>query len=92
MTRTGSFEELGTLPRLYEKITVTTDATYHVQLSGTFYDYDDASRTAAQYSGGFAAYEDGAFYARAGSYTSLSARGPQQPNMAALPSAAAARA
>ena len=69
----GSFEELGTLPQLYEKITVTTDTTYHVQLSGTFYDYDDASRTAAQYSGGFAAYEDGAFYARAGSYTSLSA-------------------
>ena len=52
----GSFEELGALPRLYEKITVTTDTTYHVQLSGTFYDYDDASRTAAQYSGGFAAY------------------------------------
>ena len=69
----GSFEELGALPQLYEKITVTTDTTYHVQLSGTFYDYDDASRTAAQYSGGFAAYEDGAFYARAGSYTSLSA-------------------
>ena len=69
----GSFEELGALPRLYEKITVTTDTTYHVQLSGTFYDYNDASRTAAQYSGGFAAYEDGAFYARAGSYTSLSA-------------------
>ena len=69
----GSFEELGTLPQLYEKITVTTDTTYHVQLSGTFYDYGDASRTAAQYSGGFAAYEDGAFYARAGSYTSLSA-------------------
>ena len=61
----GSFEELGALPQLYEKITVTTDTTYHVQLSGTFYDYDDASRTAAQYSGGFAAYEDGAFYARA---------------------------
>ena len=60
----GSFEELGALPQLYEKITVTTDTTYHVQLSGTFYDYDDASRTAAQYSGGFAAYEDGAFYAR----------------------------
>ena len=72
-TTGGSFEELGTLPQLYEKITVTTDTTYHVQLSGTFYDYDDASRTAAQYSGGFAAYEDGAFYARAGSYTSLSA-------------------
>ena len=69
----GSFKELGALPQLYEKITVTTDTTYHVQLSGTFYDYDDASRTAAQYSGGFAAYEDGAFYARAGSYTSLSA-------------------
>ena len=69
----GSFEELGALPQLYEKITVTTDTTYHVQLSGTFYDYGDASRTAAQYSGGFAAYEDGAFYARAGSYTSLSA-------------------
>ena len=69
----GSFEELGALPQLYEKITVTTDTTYHVQLSGTFYDYDDASRTAAQYSGGFAAYENGAFYARAGSYTSLSA-------------------
>ena len=69
----GSFEELGALPQLCEKITVTTDTTYHVQLSGTFYDYDDASRTAAQYSGGFAAYEDGAFYARAGSYTSLSA-------------------
>ena len=48
----GSFEELGALPQLYEKITVTTDTTYHVQLSGTFYDYDDASRTAAQYSGG----------------------------------------
>ena len=44
----GSFEELGALPQLYEKITVTTDTTYHVQLSGTFYDYDDASRTAAQ--------------------------------------------
>ena len=69
----GSFEELVALPQLYEKITVTTDTTYHVQLSGTFYDYGDASRTAAQYSGGFAAYEDGAFYARAGSYTSLSA-------------------
>ena len=69
----GSFEELGALPQSYEKITVTTDMTYHVQLSGTFYDYDDASRTAAQYSGGFATYEDGAFYARAGSYTSLSA-------------------
>ena len=55
----GSFEELGALPQLYEKITVTTDTTYHVQLSGTFYDYDDASRTAAQYSGGFATYEDG---------------------------------
>ena len=40
----GSFEELGALPQLYEKITVTTDTTYHVQLSGTFYDYDDASQ------------------------------------------------
>ena len=35
----GSFEELGALPQLYEKITVTTDTTYHVQLSETFYDY-----------------------------------------------------
>lgn len=69
----GSFEELGALPQLCEKITVTTDTTYHVQLSGTFYDYDDASRTAAQYSGGFVAYEDGDFYVRVGNYTSLSA-------------------
>lgn len=58
---------------MYEKITVTTDTTHHVQLSGTFYDYDDASRTAAQYSGGFVAYEDGDFYVRVGNYTSLSA-------------------
>ena len=68
----GSFEALGALPESCEKIMVTTDTTYHVQLSDTFYDYDDASRAAAQYSGGFAAYEDGRFYARAGSYRSMS--------------------
>lgn len=30
----GDFEELGELPRSYEKITVTTDETYHAQLPG----------------------------------------------------------
>ena len=67
------FTALAALPASCGKITVTTDTTYHVQLSGAFYDYDDASRAAAQYNGGFAAYEDGAFYARTGSYASLSA-------------------
>ena len=67
----GDFEELGELPRSYEKITVTTDETYHAQLPDAFYDYDDAARAAVEYSDGFAAYEGGAFYVRVGSYGSL---------------------
>ena len=44
----GDFEELGELPRSYEKITVTTDETYHAQLPDAFYDYDDAARAAVE--------------------------------------------
>lgn len=32
----GSFEELGALPQLYEKITVTTDTTYHCSFPARF--------------------------------------------------------
>ena len=62
-----SFVQLAALPASYEKITVTQDTTYHVQLAGTFYDYASAAARAAQY-GGFAAYDNGAFVARVGSY------------------------
>ena len=68
----GSFETLAALPQSYEKITVTQDKTYHAQLAETFYDYASASMRASQY-GGFAAYENGTFYVRVGSYASLSA-------------------
>ncbi len=63
-----SFVQLTVLPASYEKITVTQDKTYHVQLSETFYDYASASARAAQY-GGFAAYDNGAFVARVGNYS-----------------------
>ena len=63
-----SFVQLAALPPSYEKITVTQDKTYHVQLSETFYDYASASARAAQY-GGFAAYDNGAFVVRVGSYS-----------------------
>lgn len=67
-----SFVQLAALPASYEKITVTQDKTYHAQLAETFYDYASASMRASQY-GGFAAYENGTFYVRVGSYASLSA-------------------
>lgn len=63
-----NFVQLAALPASYEKITVTQDKTYHVQLSETFYDYASASARAAQY-GGFAAYDNGAFVARVGNYS-----------------------
>ena len=62
-----SFVQLAALPASYEKITVTQDTTYHVQLAGTFYDYASAAARAAQY-GGFAAYDNGTFVVRVGSY------------------------
>ena len=66
-----SFVQLAALPSSYEKITVTQDKTYHVQLTETFYDYASAAARAAQY-GGFAAYDNGAFVARVGSYSDYS--------------------
>ena len=63
-----SFVQLAALPASYEKITVTQDKTYHVQLAETFYDYASAAARAVQY-GGFAAYDNGAFVARVGSYS-----------------------
>lgn len=63
-----SFVQLAALPASYEKITVTQDKTYHVQLSESFYDYASAEARAAQY-GGFAAYDNGAFVARVGNYS-----------------------
>ena len=63
-----SFVQLAALPASYEKITVTQDKTYHVQLSESFYDYASAEARAAQY-GGFAAYDNGVFVARVGNYS-----------------------
>ena len=63
-----SFVQLAALPASYEKITVTQDKTYHVQLSESFYDCASAEARAAQY-GGFAAYDNGVFVARVGNYS-----------------------
>ena len=63
-----SFVQLAALPASYEKITVTTDKTYHPQLAETYYDYASASARAAQFYGGFAAYDNGSFVVRIGSY------------------------
>lgn len=67
-----SFTALAQLPASVEKITVTTDSTYHVQLGEAFYDYASAAARAAQL-GGFAAYENGAFVVRVGSYRDFTA-------------------
>lgn len=63
----GSFTALITLPAAYEKITVTPDTSYHVQLPQVFYSASDAQQCAAQY-GGFAACENGMYYVRLGSF------------------------
>ena len=63
-----SFVQLTVLPASYEKITVTQDKTYHVQLSESFYDCASAEARAAQY-GGFAAYDNGVFVVRVGNYS-----------------------
>ena len=67
-----SFTALAQLPASVEKITVTTDSAYHVQLGEAFYDYASAAARAAQL-GGFAAYENGAFVVRVGSYRDFTA-------------------
>lgn len=63
----GAFTQLAALPAAQEKITMTADTTYHVQLPQAFFDALSAQQAAAQY-GGFAAWEGGAFYVRLGAY------------------------
>ena len=62
-----NFVQLAALSAGCEKITVTEDRSYHVQLAETFYDYAAASLRASQY-GGFAAYDNGVFVVRVGNY------------------------
>ncbi len=63
-----SFVQLAALPASYEKITMTPDRTYHPQLGETYPDYASAAARAAQFYGAFAAYDNGAFVVRVGSY------------------------
>lgn len=68
----GAFTELFRLSAAQEKITMTTDTAYHVQLAGEWYDASRAEATAAQY-GGYVAYENGAFCVRLGTYSDYAA-------------------
>ncbi len=43
---------------------------YHIQIPGDFGSYEEAAQTAAQYSGGFVAWIDGAYQVRTGAYAS----------------------
>ena len=63
-----SFVQLAALPTNYEKITMTVDKTYHPQLNEVYYDYASATARAAQFYGAFAAYDNGVFVVRIGSY------------------------
>lgn len=53
-------------------ISNTVVGCYHIQIPGSFYDYDDAAASADSY-GGFVAWIDGAYQVRVGAYTSKSA-------------------
>ena len=46
---------------------------YHIQIPGAFGSYEEAAQTAAQYSGGFVAWIDGAYQVRTGAYASKEA-------------------
>lgn len=63
------FTELGYVGSEYEKITVTTETTYAVELDETYADFDEA-REAADDCGGYVAYIMGEYRVRMGTYTS----------------------
>ncbi len=63
-----SFVQLAALPASCEKITMTADNTYHPQLGEAYSDYASAAARAAQFSGAFAAWDNGAYVVRVGSY------------------------
>lgn len=65
------FVELGYVGNEYEKITVTTETTYAVELDETFCDFDDA-RAAADVYGGYPSYVMGEYRVRIGTYPSKS--------------------
>ena len=46
---------------------------YHLQLPGSYSSYADAASAAAMYAGGFVAYVEGVYYARAGNYQTRAA-------------------
>ena len=63
------FVELGYVGNEYERITVTTETTYAVELDETYDDYDDA-RAAADACGGYPSYVSGEYCVRIGTYSS----------------------
>ena len=65
------FVELGYVGSEYEKITVTTETTYAVELDETYDDFDDAYE-AADDCGGYVAYCMGEYRVRIGTYLSES--------------------
>ena len=65
------FVELGYVGREYEKITVTTETTYCVELDEVYADYAEA-RAAADACGGYPSYVMGEYRVRIGTYSSES--------------------
>ena len=63
------FVELGYVGSAYEKITVTTETTYAVELDETYADFEDAQE-AADDCGGYVAYCMGEYCVRIGTYSS----------------------
>lgn len=56
---------------------------YHLQLSGSYRSFEEANAVASQYSGGFAAYIGGTYYARIGNYLTRDAAVAAQSELAA---------
>lgn len=63
------FVELGYVGSEYEKITMTTETTYAVELDETFADFDEACEAADVY-GGYPSYVMGEYRVRIGTYSS----------------------
>ena len=63
------FVELGYVGNEYEKITVTTETTYAVELDEAYADFDEA-RAAADVYGGYPSYVMGEYRVRIGTYSS----------------------
>lgn len=67
-----SFTELGRVGASYEKVTVTTDTTYAIELDAIYPDYDSARSAASAY-GGYPAYTLDGYRVRIGTYPTADA-------------------